>query len=698
MSDSGSSQFPTRPPIADLSAIVSAKAEIKGQILSITGPLSRLSSPVTISGTIEQIKQDGTVTVKTAQGDITYKSKDRVVPTQGQNVEISVPPGSPPKQILLRPAPAQEPAQPAKTTSDAAATTTADNANAAKGTPLPRTHAPLDQSTQIKLGESQIQKPPPPALPIKPDTNDARRLTEEALIRLTPLSPEQVRKIMQQIAQQTLQATLTRLTASALQATNLAPQQQQALPRSSVAVSARDIAFINNSGAILPLLDKPAAALSLPDTQDGKFFNAHELKNFLSRQPFSAIPSSAMMAQLRIAPVLTQGLDTNNLFSNLKNFSFIRLPASAAAQEGIPALLIKPQAALQTPQMGGPLPTNQLFDARVKSLMPASVILSTPAQSVTPSALPLSPATAQQTSMISQPVNAGQMIGQIIGFTPHHLPVINMGLTIADNPLLFTLNLSAENIYPGQHVSLLPLSGPMPRLAPSAPPGLFELMGGFKWPVFDELSLTPNLQLGTGNLQMLAQIMPSPAQPAKIPAAALLFIAAVRAGDLQSWLGEKNIESLRRTGKTKFVNRMMREFSGLNRLAAEPITPEWRAMALPFYNHGHVEKIHLYYRSDQQGRDDDQDQNRKGQGARFIMDLNLSAIGPVQLDGFARGKTLDLAVRSQQPFSTAMRHTMTGRYIHTLQVAGLEGSLVFQSQPEKWIKISPRQDILTTSA
>ncbi|HEY0901074.1 MAG TPA: hypothetical protein VGD95_03015, partial [Micavibrio sp.] len=197
--------------------------------------------------------------------------------------------------------------------------------------------------------------------------------------------------------------------------------------------------------------------------------------------------------------------------------------------------------------------------------------------------------------------------------------------------------------------------------------------------------------------QNMAQILPNPAQPDKLPAAALLFIAAVKAGDINAWLGEKNVESLRRMGKAEFVARMTREFTGLQRLAAEPINAEWRGMTFPLYSEGQIDKIHLYYRHSPHGDDRDQPQAEKGKGTRFIMDLHLSHMGAVQLDGYTRGTQVDLIVRTEQPFGSGARYEMTQRYIRALEAAGFEGALIFQAQREKFVNIAVRPDLLRES-
>lgn len=736
MSDSGSSQFPTRPPITDPASIVSAKLEIKGQILALSAKLSQLSAPLSIEGKIEQVQKDGTVTVRTEQGDITFKTRDRVMPAQGQTVEVNLPAGSPPKQINIRPAPAPAPASAASTSTPAPPQNQSSAQDVKIGEGLPPTpRATLDQSTQVKLAEhTQTRQAAPITTSAPPVTTSPREIIENALLRLTPLPPDQVKLIVAAIkaksvpplpAQAEPQAislppgTLLNSRTQTAASAALLPQIPKAnLPELTVPTTA--LKGFPAIPALSVLLDKPFSTLSVPDNSSypapsptsTPALEISALKNFLGQPPFAADNPLTTIGQFRLSPLLTPTLKGLNLLSlslALGNTA-LKIPMGDTGAGNNPAinaplpLLIRPQ----TTHMTNPTALGNLksfMDVRVGSLTPASITFTAPQDNKAPAlangyrqiTLAATPQAAPTPFTINT-LFAGQMSGQVIGTTPHHFPVISFNPLNAEQPLLFTLNLSASNLAAGQQISFTPLSMSAALKIPLTPPSVFELLGGFSWPAFDELTLTPNIQMASSTTNMLANILPSPTQPAKIPAAALLFIAAVRAGDLQSWLGEKNIDHLRRIGKTEFVNRMTREFSGLNRLSLEPVTSEWRAMVLPFYHQEHIEKVHLYYRSDSHEREQDGDSPSKGKGARFVMDLDLSAIGPIQLDGLARGKVLDLAIRSQQPFSTAMRHEMTGRYIKTLEAVGLEGSLIFQAQPEKWVKITPRQDILTTSA
>ncbi|MFN3827031.1 MAG: hypothetical protein ACK4NR_05325 [Micavibrio sp.] len=726
MSDSGSSQFPTRPPITDLASIVSAKLEIKGQILALSARLSQLSAPLSIEGKVEQVQKDGTVTVRTEQGDITFKTRDRALPAQGQTVEVNLPAGSPPRQINIRPAPAPSTSTPAPPQNQSSA----PDVKIGEGLP-PAPRATLDQSTQVKLAEhTQTRQAAPITTSAAPVTTSPREIIENALLRLTPLPPDQIKLIVAAIKAQsvpplpaqaepqaislppgTLLNSRTQTAASAA----LLPQTPKAsLPVLTVPATALE--GFPAIPALSVLLDKPFSTLSVPDNSSypapsptsTPALEISALKNFLGQPPYAADSPLTTIGQFRLSPLLTPTLKGLNLLSLALGNTALKIPMGEREAGNNPAinapspLLIKPQTTHTTnPTALGNL--KSFMDVRVGSLTPAPITFTAPQDSKAPALLngyqQITLAATTQTAPTPFTINtlfAGQISGQVIGTTPHHFPVISFNPLNAEQPLLFTLNISASNLAAGQQISFTPLSMSAALKIPLTPPSVFELLGGSSWPAFDELTLTPNIQMASSTTNMLANILPSPAQPAKIPAAALLFIAAVRAGDLQSWLGEKNIDHLRRIGKTEFVNRMTREFSGLNRLSHEPVTSEWRAMVLPFYHQEHIEKVHLYYRSD--SHEHDGDNPSKGKGARFVMDLDLSAIGPIQLDGLARGKVLDLAIRSQQPFSTAMRHEMTGRYIKTLEAVGLEGSLIFQAQPEKWVKITPRQDILTTSA
>ncbi|MCD8562757.1 MAG: hypothetical protein LRY54_01560 [Alphaproteobacteria bacterium] len=80
------------------------------------------------------------------------------------------------------------------------------------------------------------------------------------------------------------------------------------------------------------------------------------------------------------------------------------------------------------------------------------------------------------------------------------------------------------------------------------------------------------------------------------------------------------------------------------------------------------------------------------------MDLSLSQIGRVQLDGYCRGKSFDLILRTDEPFSATARQSMRALYHGALEWEGLSGDLGFQNKPEQWVKITGGKEMFRSEA
>ena len=183
----------------------------------------------------------------------------------------------------------------------------------------------------------------------------------------------------------------------------------------------------------------------------------------------------------------------------------------------------------------------------------------------------------------------------------------------------------------------------------------------------------------------MANITPAPNNPAQLGPAALFFLAAVRAGDLTQWLGGNAADALRRGGKSGLLGRLGQESAALNKLSSEAVSGDWRAASIPLMWENHMQRIALYYKNDPGNRQKD----GQGKQMRFIFDLNLDAMGKVQLDGLFRAKRLDLIVRTLMPFSVSMQQDMRRIYAGALGETSIAGELSFQNNPAQWVTITP---------
>jgi hypothetical protein len=186
--------------------------------------------------------------------------------------------------------------------------------------------------------------------------------------------------------------------------------------------------------------------------------------------------------------------------------------------------------------------------------------------------------------------------------------------------------------------------------------------------------------------------LPSPASPAQLGPAAIFFLAAIRSGDLGSWLGDKALDILKRDGKgTSVLSRLGGETSTLSKLQAEPVSQDWRGFTLPLSWQNEIHKAAFYYRK---GEKEDSDDDDKGRPTRFIFDLSLSRMGEVQIDGLLFGRRLDLAVRTLQRISPAMQQEMKKVYAGAMSETGYEGDIIFQDDPARWVKVIKEDKVL----
>jgi hypothetical protein len=85
--------------------------------------------------------------------------------------------------------------------------------------------------------------------------------------------------------------------------------------------------------------------------------------------------------------------------------------------------------------------------------------------------------------------------------------------------------------------------------------------------------------------------------------------------------------------------------------------------------------------------DPDQDRAGSGRGGkdqgqehRFVVDLDLSRLGRLQMDGLVQraDKRFDLILRMETPFSSEMRRDITQLFIGTIEAIGIKGGVTFQ--------------------
>jgi hypothetical protein len=207
------------------------------------------------------------------------------------------------------------------------------------------------------------------------------------------------------------------------------------------------------------------------------------------------------------------------------------------------------------------------------------------------------------------------------------------------------------------------------------------------WPVMDELFQT-FYQATPQAAQILARTLPNPGNPSNFGPALMLFAAALKSGDLQSWLGDKKLQMVQKLGKESLLSRLSGESSSLSS-SNDATATEWKSFPVPMLWQNEISKVMLHVR-----KEPSEQEQQEGEGhTRFVMDLSLTRMGEVQLDGLVRGKQLDLIVRTQIAVSYSMQDAMRLAYAKALDGTDIYGEIGFQAGRDNWETVLKTENI-----
>ncbi len=652
------------------------------QIVSLPEGLEQNARAIRIEGEVVQQNKDGTIRLSTPQGDIDIAVRGRQ-PQQGQHIEIDIPPGSPPRQATIRQAPAQM--QPQTPPSQTAPPPVTD---------IVTTQPPLPQTPVTRPADS-VNVPPPRTDGTPP-----------------PLSPQpQIPTTQPKPAQPQQQAPVDFYQPSP---EIIAAKTQTKTPQASLPLKT------GQTVALIP------AAEGIDTVQDGMIKTSGDitqakptnLVTTLLQSVKSAIPAALIPQKSLIPSGMGQQAQSSAPMNGMTQPIAAGMPPSPLMQT-VPALMAKivsialpqndsdaplfPQPATAKPEGAGMI---QPVTVSVKSLTQQGHALLS---------IPMDEAGTTKNFLIQIPNTAGHAdnipVGTKITLTPQLAANTGQTATIIQTPQLqgISVNPPAQGqqqitpAIPGQIQA--PSSGmpgltqpalnlpPVATLPPAWRPLLPLMQAATLWPAMDDL-FQAFYQATPQAAQILGRIVPSPAQAASFGPALMLFAAAMKSGDLQGWLGDKKFDMLQKLGKTQLATRLSGETSSLASNTDASAT-EWKSLPIPLLWQNEISKVMFHVRKEpsEDGRDaKDSDQTR------FVMDLSLTRMGDVQLDGMIRGKQVDLIVRTQTPISFHMQDAMRTAYSKALDGTDIYGEIGFQSNIKEWAHILKREDVLTDSA
>lgn len=155
------------------------------------------------------------------------------------------------------------------------------------------------------------------------------------------------------------------------------------------------------------------------------------------------------------------------------------------------------------------------------------------------------------------------------------------------------------------------------------------------------------------------------------------FLHAIFGARLQDWLGRDMQQILDTQRRDDLLVRLTDDFGQFSRLAGETIGSDWRAVMVPLMHDGLLHQIRLYLRAhDESGSD--HNSNEEDAGTRFVVEVELSRLGALQLDGLVRPHRFDLMVRTHQPLPPYMRDEIGELFTVANEQMKATGQIAFQ--------------------
>ncbi|HLO77151.1 MAG TPA: DNA polymerase III, partial [Magnetospirillum sp.] len=241
----------------------------------------------------------------------------------------------------------------------------------------------------------------------------------------------------------------------------------------------------------------------------------------------------------------------------------------------------------------------------------------------------------------------------------------------------------------GTRLTLEVVGAPIPPSPAAAPPARPEGLTAQGWPALSEALDV----LATANqpqaLEQLLRVIPQ--ADARLAASMVAFTGAIRNGDTKAVLPDSTVRGLEKAGKKDVASRLKADLEALGEDSGRPVgNGDWRVYAMPFLGGGTIEPVRLFVRKTGDEDGARRDGGGRGNDHRFVVDLNLTQLGRLQLDGLVRreDKLFDLIIRTGEPMSADMRRDILGIFSQASELVGTKGTVSFQAGG-RWIDFPP---------
>jgi hypothetical protein len=203
------------------------------------------------------------------------------------------------------------------------------------------------------------------------------------------------------------------------------------------------------------------------------------------------------------------------------------------------------------------------------------------------------------------------------------------------------------------------------------------------WPQLEEAVSWLNVHDAPAARDVMQAI---PQVGAKLTSGLIFFMVAVKGGDLKQWIGSKALARLEASAPD-IASKLKGDMAQLQQLLLHSPLEQWSGAMIPLLYQGELSYTKLYLRDEQQG-EPEKAQGKGGQ--RFILEVELSHLGEMQLDGFVQGPTnkkqFDLIIRTSKTLPNDVSQEIRTLFDTALKTTGYQGYLGFQHGSQHFVR------------
>ena len=173
--------------------------------------------------------------------------------------------------------------------------------------------------------------------------------------------------------------------------------------------------------------------------------------------------------------------------------------------------------------------------------------------------------------------------------------------------------------------------------------------------------------------EFLENIISKPGK--NLTASLAYFISAVRTGKAANWTGTLfNEQAFSNRGR--FSEQLQDDFSFMQK-ASEPSDTGWRGFFLPLLDENHLSIIQFFLRNEN-NRKHQAKIKKDNDAVQFLLEVNLTTIGKMQIEGRIINKELDLIIRTRKLLKGPLKQGIERVFLKTLSTSELVGNLTFR--------------------